>query len=230
MEHDVLILAGGFGTRLRDVVKDIPKPMAPIKNKPFLEYIFRFLEKNGAKRVVLSVGYKKDYIINHFGDRYKDIEITYAVEDSPLGTGGAVLNALEFIKSDTFFIVNGDTYFDVDFESMWDFFKRKNADLLIALKKLSNTQRYGSVLVDKDFRIVDFVEKGSTQEGYINGGIYLLDKALFSKLSLQSIFSFEKDFLEKYYKDFRFYGLPFDSYFIDIGVPEDYERAKSEIV
>jgi len=229
MKNDVLILAGGLGTRLRTVVKDIPKPMAPIKDKPFLEYILKFLQKNGVKRVILSVGYKRENMINYFGNKYLDIDIEYVVEEYPLGTGGAVLNTLKYINSENFFILNGDTYFDVDLNKMKNFFETKDADLVIALKELSDSQRYGKVIIDKDLRIIDFIEKREKSEGFINGGVYFINKSLFESISFPKVFSFEKDFLEKYYKKFKFYGLPFDSYFIDIGVPEDYERAQFEI-
>lgn len=228
-ESDVLILAGGLGTRLRTIVKDIPKPMALIKGKPFLEYILKFLQKKGVKKVILSVGYKKESIISYFGNKYLDINIKYAIEEKPLGTGGAILNALELIDSKNFFILNGDTYFDISFNMMKNFYESNDADLVIALKYLNNSQRYGKVIINRKFRIIGFIEKGEQSEGFINGGIYLIKKSILESLSFPEIFSFEKDFLEKYYKEFKFYGLPFDSYFIDIGVPEDYERAQFEI-
>jgi len=229
MSYNAVILAGGLGTRLRSAIGETPKPMALVGDKPFLEYLLDFLYRSNINKVIISVGYKKEYISSYFGNRYKNIEINYAIEDYPLGTGGAILNALSMIDSDKFFVFNGDTYFEVDLSKMLKFFEETKADVLIALKKLKNIERYGKVIVDTDFRIIEFVEKGSKQEGYINAGIYLLNKALFEKINLPNIFSFEKDFLEKYFKDLRFYGLPFNSYFIDIGVPEDYERAKFEI-
>lgn len=229
MNYDVIILAGGLGTRLRSVIGEVPKPMALIGDKPFLEYLLDFLNKANVNKIIISVGYKKEDIIDYFGNKYKNIEIIYAEEEQPLGTGGAVLNAIKFVKNDKFFIFNGDTFFEVDLNEMIRFSEKKQADILVALKKLKNAERYGKVKIDEDFKIIEFIEKGSKQEGYINGGVYLVNKTMFEKLTLPKVFSFEKDFLEKYYKDFRFYGLAFDSYFIDIGVPEDYERAKIEI-
>jgi D-glycero-alpha-D-manno-heptose 1-phosphate guanylyltransferase len=226
---EAIVLAGGLGTRLKSVVQDVPKPMALVNGRPFLEYILNFLNKNGIEKVILSVGYKKEQIINHFKDKYLNLNIKYAIEDKPLGTGGAIINALTFIESDKFFIINGDTLFDINLEQMFSFFESLNdIDLLIALKKLENAKRYGKVIIDNNYRIIDFIEKGELSKGLINGGIYLLKKRIFENISFPTVFSFEKDFLEKYYNQLNFYGLPFNNYFIDIGVPEDYKRAQIE--
>jgi len=227
--EEAVILAGGLGTRLRGIIKDIPKPMAEISGKPFLAYLIDFLSKQKIKRVVLSVGYKFEVIKDFFGNRYKGINISYAIEEKPLGTGGAIKNALLSIYGNEAFIINGDTFFDIDLNDFYDFHKSRNSKLSIALKKMDFTERYGTVEIDKNNKIMAFHEKAQKYDVLINGGVYLLNKNFFNSLATQDKFSFEKDFLEKHYKNYEFYGFPFDEYFIDIGIPEDYEKAKEEL-
>jgi len=228
MLEEAVILAGGLGTRLKSVVKGIPKPMAEICGRPFLSYILDFLHTQGIERVILSVGYKWEVIKDFFGSQYKNLELEYAIEDKPLGTGGGLKNALKYVCEEEVFVLNGDTFFDIDLNLFYNLHKSKNSKLSIALKKTENTERYGIVEIDENNRIVSFLEKGKRVSGFINGGIYLLNKNFFNALSPEGNFSLEKDFLEKFYKDHEFYGFPFDGFFIDIGVPEDYERAGKE--
>jgi len=228
MLEEAVILAGGLGTRLKSVVKGIPKPMAEICGRPFLSYILDFLHTQGIERVILSVGYKWEVIKDFFGSQYKNLELEYAIEDKPLGTGGGLKNALKYVCEEEVFVLNGDTFFDIDLNLFYNLHKSKNSKLSIALKKMENTVRYGAVEIDENNRIVSFLEKGKRVSGFINGGIYLLNKNFFNALSPEGNFSLEKDFLEKFYKDHEFYGFPFDGFFIDIGVPEDYERAGKE--
>jgi len=228
MLKEAIILAGGLGTRLRKVVKDVPKPMADVNGRPFLEYLLRYLQQNGIEKVILSVGYKWEVIKAYFGDSFKGIEIVYGVENEPLGTGGGIKKSLSFVNSNDIFILNGDTFFNIDLKEFFAFHKKKRSVLSIALKAMRQFDRYGNVKIDDNNRIVSFEEKRYYESGLINGGIYLLNKDFFMDLDWKDKFSFEKDFLEKYYKFYEFYGLPFDSYFIDIGVPEDYERAKRD--
>jgi D-glycero-alpha-D-manno-heptose 1-phosphate guanylyltransferase len=228
MINEAIILSGGLGTRLKSVVKDIPKPLAEICGKPFLVYVFDFLRKQKIKRVVLSVGYKFDAIKNFFGNNYKDINLIYAIEDKPLGTGGAIKHALKYTHNNEVFVLNGDTLFNIDLGIFFNLHKNKKSKLSIALKKMELAERYGTIEIDKNNRIINFSEKTQRFNVLINGGIYLLNKEFFNSLSTPEEFSFEKHFLEEYYKNHKFYGFPFDGYFIDIGTPEDYERAKKE--
>lgn len=216
---EAIVLAGGLGTRLRGVVSDVPKPMAPVCNKPFLKYILDELNKYGFTRVVLAVGYKKEVIMDYFGSSYKNMEILYSVEDYPLGTGGCIKKASELINDDYVFIINGDTMFKIDYNKM-----KTNKDVMIACKYLEKFDRYGKVEFEND-RIISFKEKMPNQTGYINGGIYLFKRNLFKKFDCQEKFSLEKDFFEKYID--KLYIEPFlsNDYFIDIGVPEDYYKA-----
>lgn len=229
MIKEALVLAGGLGTRLKNVVQDRPKPMALINGRPFLEYLLDFLMHSGVKKVILAVGYKKEYIKDHFGTTYKNLSIIYSEEDEPLGTGGAIKKALTLIEQKDFFILNGDTYFKINLKSFFGLHKEKKSILSTALKFTKNSQRYGTVMIDDENKIIGFEEKGKSSEGLINGGIYIASKKILGILNeLPEKFSFEKDFLEKFYHNFVFYGFPFDEYFIDIGVPEDYERAQKE--
>lgn len=226
MIKEAIVLAGGLGTRLREVIKDVPKPMADINGKPFLEYVLRLLDKQSIEKVVLSVGYRYEFIMDYFGDKFSNIRLIYSIEDEPLGTGGAIKKAIRLIDEDEIFIFNGDTFFQVDLFKFYEFHSSKTSRLSIALKMVNITDRYGIVKIDKNNRITAFLEKKEKQDGLINGGIYLMNKDFFLSFNLPDKFSFEQDFLEKYYKDYEFYGFPFDSYFIDIGVPEDYDKAK----
>lgn len=224
-----IILAGGLGTRLRTVVSDLPKPMAPIGNRPFLAYLFDYLENQGVNKVILSTGYKHEVIENYFGNQYQRISILYSREEEPLGTGGAIKKAFEKVEDENVFILNGDTFFAVNLMEMKSNHLNSQVDLTIALKPLENFDRYGVVLTAGN-RITAFKEKGYQKIGNINGGIYLANQSLFEGLTLPAKFSFEKDVLEEQvnYKQFSSYVT--DSYFIDIGIPQDYEKAQKELL
>lgn len=231
MINEAVILAGGMGTRLKEVVPGKPKPMADINGRPFLEYLVNYLAGNAVSHIVFSVGFKAEIIVSHFKNRFKNIDIEYAVEEIPLGTGGGIVNALERVKGSDVFILNGDTLFNIDLKKMARFHKSKEAFLTIALKKYENGSRYGSVMIDETFQIKEFREKEQNAgKALINGGVYLLSKEKFLQESLPEKFSFEKDFLEKYFLKKRFYGMPFDNYFIDIGTPSTYKLAQTDFL
>jgi len=218
-----IILAGGFGTRLQNVVSDIPKPMAPISGIPFLTFILEQLNKNSFEKIVLAVGYMGEKIENFYGDKYKNLKLRYSYEDSPLGTGGCVKKALSLIDDDYVFVINGDTLFDVDFNNI------KKRGLTIVCKYMSDTSRYGKIIFDDDQIIKEFQEKKPKDLGYINGGIYYIKTSIFNDYNLEERFSIEKDFFEKYLLELRINAHVSDKYFIDIGIPEDYERAQNEL-
>ena len=226
---EAIVLAGGLGTRLRSVISEIPKPMAPIGKKPFLEYILKYLSNNGIKKVILSVGYKWDIIKDYFGDKYNDIDLLYSVEEYPLGTGGAIKQAIETtIDSEKVFIVNGDTFFNIDLNKLILKYQKSDTLLSLSLKKMTNFDRYGSVEIDENGFIKGFFEKKYQKEGYINGGIYLVSSDIFNNFELPEKFSFE-EFIQKEYKKLNANAEIFDDYFIDIGIPEDYEKAQKEL-
>lgn len=226
MNSDVVILAGGLGTRLSHLIPDLPKPMAPVNGKPFLEILLEQLSSYNFQRIILSVGHKYEKIETYFGNSYKNIELIYCIEDTPLGTGGAIKKAMSMCKNDNVFIINGDTYFDVNFNEMMESHLRLNSDVSIAVKKLKNFDRYGTVTFLGN-KITGFFEKKPTSEGYINGGTYLLTHGKIKLEDYQDKFSFEKDILEMKYNQLNFNVFISDNYFIDIGIPEDYEIACS---
>ena len=227
---EAIILAGGLGTRLQGVVKDLPKPMAPVNGRPFLTYILDYLIDYEYERVVLSVGYLHEKIVDYFGKKYKTLEIDYAVEAEPLGTGGGILLAMSKCTTDNVLVINGDTMFKVDLTAFEQFYQEKNSLLTIVLREVEDVSRYGSVTISKDNLIDLFAEKQVTfGRGYINGGVYLINRRLFEKYPQSKRFSFEKDIMSKYYTQECFYAMPSDGYFIDIGIPEDYARAQREL-
>jgi len=229
MIKEAIILAGGLGTRLQGVIKEIPKSMALINGRPFLEYQLSYLEHWRVERVILSVGYKSDVISNYFKNKYKSLEIDYSYEDEPLGTGGGIKKAFEKVKSEAALVFNGDTFFDVDLEKLNAFRKNNNADILLVLRLVDDVKRFGTITNNKENLITDFCEKNNKSgKGYINGGIYFINKEYFQRFDLPEKFSIEKDFFENFHKSNKFYAFQSSSYFRDIGIPEDYYKAQDE--
>lgn len=225
---EAIVLAGGLGTRLRSEISDLPKPMAPINNKPFLEYVLKYLRNNNIERVILSVGYKWEIIQKYFGNNFEGMEVVYSVEDEPLGTGGAIKKALSYSDEELLFVVNGDTYFNVDIFQLLSAAKEKDADLTMSLKFLEDFDRYGSVETGENEEVVKFTEKSYRKSGNINGGIYVMKKSLLDDVALGAKFSFE-EFMHKNINKLKIFGFISSDYFIDIGIPEDYLRAQSEL-
>lgn len=231
MIKTAIILAGGFGTRLKSVVADVPKPMAPVADLPFLVYLLNYAKSNGIEKAVLAVGYKHEVISNYFGTEYKGIKLHYALEDQPLGTGGAIWNTFSFCKTEEEVVVlNGDSLFEVDIQAFGRFKVNKNATMALALKPMMNFDRYGVVEIDEEQRILNFQEKTFREAGLINGGVYCFNIGWAKGLGLPQKFSFEKEILEKYVSTQYFYGFESQSYFIDIGIPVDYERAQTDFL
>lgn len=223
---EAIILAGGFGTRLSHVVADTCKPMAPVSGLPFLTYILDALAKSKFKHVVIADGYKKEDIESYFGGSYKGIRIDYSQEDSPLGTGGAIKQALSRCHQPDVFVLNGDSFCEVDYDCMArDMAHLPEATALVAVKGLTDYDRYGSVNFDASHRIASFEEKAFKARGYINTGIYLLRKD--SLDAMPDVFSFESDYLENVVSEGRVYAFVTEGLFIDIGIPEDYFHAES---
>lgn len=224
-----IILAGGFGTRLRSVLADVPKPMAPIHGKPFLAYLIDYLKSQGITEVVLSVHYLREQIENFFKSEYNGIAIRYAVEEKPLGTGGAIQHALKSIKSsEPVFVLNGDTFLKLNYQNMFALCER-NDHIVMALRKIADCSRYGVVLTEQD-KVIDFKEQGSAHAGLINAGVYLISPEIFQAFSLPDVFSFERDFLFKNIAALQPKAFVVEDYFIDIGVPEDYARAQVDFL
>ncbi|MBQ9586385.1 MAG: nucleotidyltransferase family protein [Bacteroidaceae bacterium] len=222
---EAIILAGGFGTRLRSVVSDVPKPMAPIAGRPFLELLLDHLTPYGFNHIVLSTGYMHEKIEAHFGNSYHGVDISYAIEDTPLGTGGGMRNAIRYCNDDDVVVVNGDTLFKIDYDDLARFFHSRPTRLAVVLRQVPDTSRYGSVTTDCCDRISRFTEKAAAHgTGTINGGIYMLHRSLLEEQPLGQPFSFEKDILQSRYTDEAFFAYTSGAYFIDIGIPEDYQK------
>ena len=220
-----IVLAGGLGTRLKEITNDLPKPMAMINGKPFLHYVFVYLTRQKIKKAILSVGYKAFVIESYFGDKYLDVEITYVKEKEPLGTGGGIKKAFERVN-DYAFVLNGDTFFDIDLGALKEFHFSTEADISLALKPMKNFDRYGTVQM-KEERIVQFEEKKPLAEGLINGGVYFFSKNILDTVAEEK-FSFEKEVLEKSVSEKKLNGKVFENYFIDIGIPEDFQKAQED--
>lgn len=228
MTKEAIVLAGGMGTRLRAVVSDVPKPMAPVNGRPFLAYVLDDLVPQGIERVILAVGYKREVIVEYFGIEYRGMELLYSVEEEQLGTGGAIKQAFDLVVGETAFVLNGDTYFKVDFAELDAFHSAKEADMTLALKPMNDFDRYGTVVINEDDKILGFEEKQHREEGLINGGVYLFGKNIWVGPELAEKFSFETEILEGLYATRTFCGMVSDTYFIDIGIPTDYERSQHD--
>ncbi|MGH8559660.1 MAG: nucleotidyltransferase family protein [Methylococcales bacterium] len=226
--NEAIILAGGLGTRLYPLTRTVPKPMMPIAEKPFLEYLLERLSKHGFSRIALSVGYLGEQIESHFGPEWHGLELFYAHEDAPLGTGGAIALTLPYLRSDYTLVLNGDTFCALDWQAMGRFHENKSADLTIALKPMYNFQRYGNVKVCEE-RVISFEEKQFVSSGQMNTGVYILNRDLFVHFKMPEVFSFEMDFLQCRLHEVVAAAFMTDGYFIDIGVPADYDRARSEL-
>jgi D-glycero-alpha-D-manno-heptose 1-phosphate guanylyltransferase len=208
---EAIILAGGRGTRLKDIVRDVPKPMAPIGGKPFLEYLVLQLIRWNVRDIILSVGYKFESIQNYFADGKRwNVRIRYSVEDEPLGTGGAIREAARLVDKDKFLAMNGDSYFDLDFDAFSAFHSSRNAALSLALAALDNVGRYGQVTVSSTDQVLNFEEKAAGGPGLINSGIYPLGNVSLERVVLPHIVGK------------GLYAMHAKAFFIDIGIPDDY--------
>jgi D-glycero-alpha-D-manno-heptose 1-phosphate guanylyltransferase len=229
MITEAIILAGGLGTRLRSVIADVPKCMAPVNGTPFIAFVIDALKKQGVERFIFSLGYKSKSIIDFVEAGYPNLDKVYAIENEPLGTGGAIRDACKKVKGTNVLVLNGDTLFNANLKSLSHFHARQNADCTIALKPMINIERYSTVDTNNRNMVIAFTEKKFCQKGLINGGIYVLNVNSFLKEDLPEVFSFEKEYLEKSFSVRAMFGMRQDEYFIDIGIPEDYERAQMEL-
>ncbi len=222
-----IILAGGFGTRLRELVPDLPKPMAPVNGRPFLEILLASLSQNGFRHVVLSLGFMADKISGHIGKQFAGMEMSYVKEEKPLGTGGGVRLAMSQCHEDHVFVFNGDTFLDLEvsaLEQQW----QQNRRPIIVGREVPDTARYGRLLYEQH-RVTGFTEKGISGPGLINAGCYVFSQGLLNDFALGSSFSLETDFLAKLINQTQVDLFVTTGQFIDIGIPEDYQRAQTEL-
>lgn len=228
MITEAIILAGGLGTRLRSAVPDLPKCMAPVAGRPFLTFVIDYFYRQGIERFIVSVGYKHELIEEYLQKEYQHIDYVCVVEDEPLGTGGAIVKAASIAKTENVVVLNGDTFFKIDLSELSSFHSHHDAECTICLKQMKNTDRYGVVETNSNGRIVSFREKKFYETSVINGGVYAVNVAMLLGEGLPEKFSFEKDYFEKFYGSKRIFGLIQEGYFIDIGIPEDYEKAQHD--
>lgn len=229
MISEAIILAGGLGTRLKPEVSDRPKCLAPVHGIPFLSYLIHYLLMQDIRHFIFSLGHQREMVVGYLNAAFAGLSYSLSLEDKPLGTGGAIKLACEKVNEKDVLICNGDTLYKIDVSEIEAFHKEKNATCTLALKPMENFDRYGSVSLGSDGKITHFHEKKFCSEGLINGGVYLLNAAAFQTIALDEVFSFEKSYLEKKTgENGSIYGCIQDGFFIDIGIPEDYQRASSE--
>lgn len=226
---EAIILAGGFGTRLKSAIPDLPKSMAPVNGRPFLFYLINYLRSQGIERFIFTLGYKHEVIEAYLNAEFSTLDFQCSIEKEPLGTGGAILAACYKASGKTVLIVNGDTLFKVNVRKALIEHSRHRSDCTLLLKPMENFDRYGVVELNDDNSIKSFREKQFYKSGLINGGTYILDTEQFLAEELPSKFSFEKDWLERYFETRKIYGSIQNEYFIDIGIPEDYFRVQHEL-
>jgi D-glycero-alpha-D-manno-heptose 1-phosphate guanylyltransferase len=226
---EAIILAGGLGTRLRSVVSEVPKCMAPVAGRPFLEYLVNLLKSAGVSRVIFSVGYLREAVIGWVEEHDFPFECTFAIEEEPLGTGGGIMNALAKAREDDILVLNGDTFFNSDLRKFMDSHIRGGVPVSLALKPMTDFDRYGKVSVGAEDKVMEFAEKRPCRQGLINGGIYALKRQSDIFRNLPKKFSFEEELLKPLSAAGMVKGYSFDSYFIDIGIPSDYSRAQTEL-
>jgi len=228
MTTQAIILAGGLGTRLRSAVPDLPKCMAPVAGKPFLHHVIQYLQEQGVDDFIFSLGYMHEVIENWILKNHPLLNYQLSIEEEPLGTGGAILLACKKATAENVLVLNGDTMFRINTNKLLSFHQQQGSVCTLALKPMHNFDRYGVVEINKDGYIQSFKEKKFYEQGLINGGVYALNVNAFLALDLPAKFSFEKDYLETYCKTRKMMGLVQDEYFIDIGIPEDLERANTQ--
>lgn len=228
-----IILCGGKGTRLREVIGEKQKTMTKINNEPFLMNIIRYLKKYNVDDVIFSVGYKYEEIVDYFGnDFYDGIKIHYAKELEPLGTGGAIRNCCDYIINDNVIVLNGDTLFPIDLIQLINNHNEFNYEMSIACKKINDATRYGSIkikkpLINNSNIIMSFDEKIENANNIINGGIYIINKKLIESIKVNTNISIEKDVIPMWIKCYKIGATVFDDDFIDIGTPKSLEEFKS---
>lgn len=225
-----VILAGGRGTRLAGVVQDVPKPMADVHGRPFLAYQIRHLQRQGIQRVVLSVGYKADVIEAYFKDGSDlGLEILYAREDAPLGTGGALRNCLPYLEGPTI-VLNGDTYQPIPVQPLVDFHAGNGAELTVVVTPVAAAEDYGSIAFEPGGRIRSFAEK-LPGGGHVNAGCYCVEPAMLANLPTDRAVSLEVESIPGWIAEGRAcYAWETATRFYDIGTPERYRSFQKEIL
>jgi len=229
-----VILVGGEGTRLRPLTYTIVKAMVPVLNKPFIEYAIRYLNNHNIKEIILALGHKPDCITDYFGDASQlGTKLIYSVETEPLGTAGAVKNAEQYID-DTFFIMNGDIFTDLNLTDMLQFHKDKGAKVTIALTPVDDPTRFGVVETDSNQRVTRFVEKPKREQvtsNMINAGVYIIESEILKRIPQGRHFMFERDVFSALLAEGKpVFSYATDAYWIDTGTPEQYLQLNSDLM
>ncbi len=231
-----ILLAGGLGTRLRSVVSDRPKPMALVSGKPFMEYVVHELSRHGITDIIFAVGYKGSMVEEYFGDGSRfaapdgtGLTVRYAYEEELLGTAGAIKNAGRYVTEERFFVLNADTFYQIDYSRLADLQKDLNLEMALVLREVPDVSRYGQATL-RGGMLTGFNEKTTAAvPGTINGGIYLMDRALLDTIPAGKV-SLENEMIPRWLGEKRrLGGIVNDGYFIDIGVPEDYFRFMEDV-
>jgi D-glycero-alpha-D-manno-heptose 1-phosphate guanylyltransferase len=226
---EAIVLAGGLGTRLRDAVPDLPKCMAPVTGIPFIAYVIKYLSDQGIERFIFSLGYRSEAFTQFLTEALPLNNYTVIIEEEPLGTGGAIRLACNAANDLNVLVVNGDSIFKNDLSAQANLHFSKKADCTLALKPMEHFDRYGAVELNTDQRIALFKEKQLVEKGLINGGVYMINVASFLQEQLPEKFSFETEYLQQFFTTRNIVGISQEGYFIDIGIPEDYLRAQTEL-
>lgn len=227
-EVTAVVLAGGLGTRLRAAVSDRPKVLADVAGQPFLERIFDQIHTFGIRKVVVCTGYMAEHIEHLYKDSFKELSITYSREHSLLGTAGAIRFALEHISTDRALVLNGDSYCDFDYHAFKAFHDAKEADASLLLTYVEDCARYGSVVIDTEGKIESFIEKsGAGGAGFVNAGVYLMERSLIKEIPPGRILSLEKDVFPRLIGRSFFGHASNAPMFIDIGTPQSFQQAQT---
>ncbi len=229
MITEAIVLAGGLGTRLKPVIDDLPKCLAPVAGKPFLAYLLEHAKKEGIQKFIFALGYKSEQIEEFVKKYLPEGSYIFSVEKEPLGTGGAMYKACQLVSTPDTMVLNADTFFGISFLHLSIIHELRKAACTLALKPMKSFDRYGTVEIDRQV-ITGFSEKKYHASGLINGGVYALSTAHFLRKKFPPVFSFEKEYLEKEFRSHQVLGMVSEAYFIDIGIPEDYQRAQQELV
>ncbi len=225
---EAIVLAGGLGTRLRSVVPDLPKVLAPVAGQPFLAYVCRYLAREGVQTVALALGYRADLVKAWLGDQHWGFQLRVFEEEQPLGTGGAIGQAIAGLSAAHVIVLNGDTYVDVPLTDFMAYHEAHGEPVTIAAVHVQPADRYGTLVLEED-RVMAFAEKAARPAGWINAGVYAIRRDWWMAQPFPATFSWESHLqaavMTQPPLQVRAYKL-YDSPFIDIGVPLDYERAQ----
>lgn len=223
-----IVLCGGLGTRLGDLTRATPKPLIPVAERPFLTYVLDHLVTVPLDEIILAVSFEWQKVQKLIGHQWRGTKVSYSIESTPQGTGGAILQALLYADCAGALVANGDTLLKIDLADFLRFTERHTPDIAIALKMVDDTGRFGSVDIDAAGRVLAFREKTASRRGFINSGVYWVSRSAFAGIALRT-FSFEQDILSQRHAALTIVGQPTDAYFIDMGIPEDLARAQHEL-